>query len=331
MLFIRFLLPVSVAIAFSGQAAAETVQSAAIFERWMYPFNSSPSGRPNAPVFGNVGGGSFDEFDGQFLIGFDTAAAGIPTTLPPGQQLKITSVRVTATHSTGSFIYDPTFDPYASYLPNGDPAHIDDTDPGRPIELWGAGLRGGFSQFGFGPTIPGGATFEEGDIYAFADPTLPRVRNAFAFDPLLGDVSNPVADRMLSAVPWAVGTTNLVPGSPVVQGVPGLSPGSTFTFNLDLNRPEILSYLSDGLTAGNLFFVITSLMETSQFSPANPNFYTRYNFDPAKITPTLTIEYQVVPEPSTILLGLSGAALVLVGIRRHARRRKLADPQRRVR
>jgi hypothetical protein len=288
---------------------AEMVTRSADFDRWMYPFNSSPGTRSNAPVFGAVGETSFDDFDGQFLVGFNTAAAGIPTSLPPGKHLKLTSVKVTATHSTGSFVYDPTFDPYGSYLSSSDPNFVADADAGRPIELWGAGLRGGYTAFGFGPMNPGDTIFQEGDFFAFADPTLPKVRNAFAYDPLLGDMSNPVSDGLFSAVPWAVGSAStLAPGSLVEQGIPGKAPGTTFTFEIDLSRPEVLNYLTTGLQQGQLFFTIVSLHATSQSGGSNPNFYTRDNFDPAALPPSLSIEYEIVPEPASLVLLAGGLA-----------------------
>lgn len=295
-------------------ADAATITRSADFDRWMYPFNSSPGTRSTAPVFGAVGTELFDDFDGEFLVGFNTAAAGLPTSLPAGKSLKVTSVQVTATHSSGAFTYDPTFDSYASYLPGGDPDAVADSDAGRPIELWGAGLRGGFTKFAFGPTVPGPTAFEEGDIFAFADPTQPKVRNAFAFDPLLGDVSNPVSDRLLSASPWAVGTTvGVTPGSSVQQGTPGLSAGSTFTFDVDLSHPGVVNYLQQGIAQGGLYFTITSLAATTQGGSFNPNFYTRDNFDPAAIEPSLTVQYEIVPEPTALVIVICGLLVATTG------------------
>lgn len=307
---------------------AETVSRSADFDRWMYPFNASPGFRGNAPIFGAVGeGDSFDDFDGQFLVGFNTSAAGVPTSVPEGFKLLIHSVRVTATHSSGAFIYDPTFDPYQSHLDPSDPDYVADSDGGRPIEIWGAGLRGGFTSFGFGATVPGGATFEEGDIFAFGDPTAARVRNAYAYDPNFGDVSNVVTDRLFTATPWAIGANDaLTPGSLVPQGVPGVSVGATFTFDIDLSRPEVLAYVMEGISDGGLFFTITSLASTTQGGTSNPNFYTRETFDPAALgaAPAIFIDYAIVPvpEPGTLALAASGFGLMgLLALRRKGIRR----------
>ena len=291
------------------------------FDRWNYPFNSSPGLRNLASTFGAIGGGAFDDFDGQFLVGFELST-DLPA-LGPGESYLVHSVQVTATHSTGAFAYDPTFDNYATYLDASDPDFVADHDAGRPVELWGAGLRNGYSSFGFAGPLPPTAppTFNSGSFFAFADPTLVDVRNAFAFDPLLGNVSNVITDRLLTAEAWATGTVaGLSPGAPVAEGVPGVSTGSTFTFDVDLSRPEILSYIETGLGNGQLFFTIASLHEAAQQAGGtNPNFYTGNNFDPFAVEPTLTIDVEVVPEPATGLLLVSGGVLCLGLLRRFRR------------
>ena len=286
------------------------------FDRWMYPFNASSGSRSTAPVFGVIGGPDFDEFDGQFIVGFNTQAMGVPLLgdLPAGMKYQINSVTVTATHSTGGFTYDATFDPYNSYLPPSDPDYIADTTSGRPIELYGVGVRGGYLGLRFGDTDAGPPFFEEADIYAFAAPALKRVRNVYAYDPNYGDVSNPVEDRLFDLTPWAVGQTNLTPGSTVLSGSAGISAGSTFTLSIDRSRPEIVDSLADGLGEGGLFFSLVSLISTvEQTGGANPNFYTKENFDPAAIRPTLTLDYSIVPvpEPATWALTACAAALAL--------------------
>lgn len=298
--------------------------STADFDRWNYPFNITPGTRGNAPTFGAVGEGSFDNFDGQFLVGFNTTAAGVPA-LGPDEMYKINSVKVTATHSTGAFVYDPTPDSYASYLPPGDPDFVADTTAGRPVEIYGAGLRGGYSAFGFAGGITGPPFFNEGSPFAFGDPTDPSIRNAYAFDPDFGDVSNVVSDRLLTAAPWAVGqVAGLSPGDVVPQGTPGVSAGATFEFDIDLSRSVIHDYIAEGLENGGLLFTIASLHSTSEAGGANPNFYTHDNFDPAAIAPTLTIDFDIVPvpEPGTLSLGILGAAVLGMGLwktRRSAR------------
>lgn len=302
-------------------SAGTIVSTDADFDRWMYPFNSSPGLRGTASTFFGDQGAPFDNMDGQFLVGFDTVSAGV-TPLGPGEMYQVNSVTVTATHFNGEFTYDPTFDNYASYLDELDPNYVADTDTGRPIEIYGAGLRGGYTEFGFAGGITGPTTFNEGSFFAFADPTLQGVRNAFAYDPSFGDVSNAVDNSFFAASPWAVGqAAGLSAGSTVPQGALGSATGQEFSFEIDLGHAGVLDYVTDGLEDGGLLFTIVSLHSSSQTDPGNPNYYTKDNFDPFAVAPTITIDYDIVsvPEPSTLVLasfGLVGMAVCQLRKRR---------------
>lgn len=298
------------------------------FDRWNYPFNGTPGTRGTAPTFGAFGS-TFDNRDGQFLLGFDLATH-LPT-LNSGEKFVITSLVVTATHSTGSFVYDPTYDSYRTYLDPLDPNFLPDTDAGRPIVLTGAGLKSsvGYTAFSFNDPATGSPPFYgESEAFGFGDPTLKNVRSAFAFDPNSvspsnpsGNISNNVDDGF-DFDPWAVGQANLTPGDSVTEAVPGSSPGETFTFSLNTGDAGIQSYLEAGLNSGALFFSISSLHSAAQQAGgANPNFYTRDNFDPAAVPATLSLTFEVIPEPSSALLAALGLVLLLVGSR-NARNRK---------
>lgn len=308
---VRFYSAVALVSIIASTAQAGTILTTdADSDRWVYPFNGSPGFRDKAPTFGAVGGGAFDNFDGQFLVGFNTAAAGV-TPLGPGETYQINSITVSATHSTGALTYDPTFDNYATYLDGSDPDFVADSDAGRPIEIYGAGLRGGYASYAFAGGVTGPPFFNEGSPFAFADPTLSGVRNSFAFDPSVGDVSNPVTDDLFSLSPWAIGqAAGLSAGDSVPEGIPGSSAGQTFTFDINLSDPDVLSYLTDGLEDGGLFFTIVSLHGATQTGGTTPNFFTRNSFDPAAIAPSITIDFEIVPEPSTFVLG----ALGMVGL-----------------
>jgi hypothetical protein len=283
------------------------------FDRWNYPFNSSPGTRSSGPIFGAVGETSFDDRDGQFLIGINTAALGVPTGLDPADY-QVTALVVTATHSTGSFVYDPTYDAYDS-----------DSDAGTPIVLTGAGLRGSYTGFTFGT---GSATaYAQNSPYGNNNLTpgsFAGDRNAYAAafngSGTLIDVSNNVRDG-LDITPWAVGVTNLNPGDAVVEAIAGVSPGSTFTFDLTamLADPNVLGYVQQGFAQGGLFFTISSLHSTAQGGSSNPNFFTSDSFDPAALGPTASFALTTAPEPSSLilLLGLLGG---LGGRRRRTRR-----------
>ena len=200
--FATWFLALSCATSLVARADTEMI-STSDFDRWHYAFNGSPGFRDLAPTFSAVGAGAFDNFDGQYLVGFDTAAAGVEA-ITEDEFYRVNSVTVTVTHSTGTFAYDPTHDDYASYLDVSDPNYVADADAGRPVEIYGAGLRGGFAGFAFDGGVTGPPNYNEGSPYAFADPTLPGVRNAYAYDPSVGDVSNAVDDGLFSLTPWAV-------------------------------------------------------------------------------------------------------------------------------
>lgn len=316
----------ALALAFAG-ALSPTTASAEVFsvtndvvdfDRWNYPFNFTPGTRPTAPTFLAAGTPAFDERDGQFLIGFNTAALGVPTGRDPGDY-QVQSLTITATHSTGAFAYDATYDS----------ALAADTDAGRPILLTGAGLRGGFTAFTFGA---GSATaYAENSPFGDNGPTPgapdAQDRNAFAaaFDGSgnLVDISNNLGSNFVGPAfdftPWAVGQAALTPGDAVVQAVAGVSPGSTFVFTVDLTDPNIRGYVQQGFADGGLFFSITSQHETSQSGGTSPNFYTRNNFDPAAVAPRMSFGLTVVPEPASLAV-LTAAGLAVAG-RRGVRRR----------
>lgn len=284
------------------------------FDRWMYPFNFTPGARSTASTFAALNNAGFDERDGQFLIGFDTAAAGVPTGLNPSDY-QVDSLVVTATHTSTSFAYDPTYDSYTTYLAGGT-----DPDAGRPIILTGAGLRGGYTSFGFAGSS-GTPVFEEGEAFGGSGP---GVRNAFAadFDSTgnLRDVSNNVGTNFVTTTGfdvnfWAEGTTGLAAGATV-------SGTQTFTFDMTpaLDDPDILQYVQEGFSNGGLFFAITSLSPASQpgepDGPTPPNFQTSDDIDGT--APQVSYDVTIIPEPaSATLLGIGA---MLLGVRQRRRR-----------
>ncbi|MGC3989273.1 MAG: hypothetical protein QM796_06275 [Chthoniobacteraceae bacterium] len=178
--------------------------------RWMYPFASNPGNEASAAVFGDVGdtSGSFDERDGQMLLGFNLS--GLVATGLGASSYQINSVTITLTLSNSSYLYDPTYDSYQTYLNSSASGDVADSDAGRPVELFGVGIRNGYTAQSFTETSPFGTTARGG-------------RNAYAMSYLNGtatDVSNNVSGGFESS-PWAVGTTSAVnPGDAVPRDDP---------------------------------------------------------------------------------------------------------------
>ncbi len=283
-------------------------------DRWMYPFGSDPGLRTGTPVFGAIGDGRFDDRDGQLLVRFDTtgiAAAGLGAS-----NYAITSLRLTLTvNENNSFTYDSTSDALGTY--DGTTA---DGDAGRPVELFGVGYRGGFTRETFRPepsTAPAvaatpftkGSGLTEGSRIAFAAGDVGGG--------VLGDVSNNVRDAF-------------APTAFSIGQIAGLASGSLvpleseMTFDLNLVDPFVLNYAREGLNAGVIELMVTSLNQaTQQVGGANPSFYTKENANhgPAFgdfLAGRLSGDLAAVPEPSVLaLIGIAG--LVLIGGWRRAR------------
>ncbi len=241
--------------------------------RWMYPFNANPASRPTASVFGALGSApSFDSRDAQFLLGWNTTNC-----IPPGQGAKnylIRRARVTLTIASGNqYIYTGKLRDYRTYFPTNDPHYIPPSTTSSPVELFGAGFRGGYTAATFpqdGPwgVVPG-VYYTNRTVYAAG----------FNTNGLLVDVSNNVGDDGANEIaapfevaPFAVGqTTNVAPGE--------LMPvGSQLYFDLNLNDPLIYRYVQQGLDDGHLRFVVCSLISASFVGPPTyPNFYTIFS------------------------------------------------------
>jgi hypothetical protein len=280
----------------------------------MYPFAFNGGTRDLAPTFGAVGTPGFDNRDGQFIVGFDTSAQ-VPTT-QGGTNYQIQSATVRAmVGSPAGFEYDPTYDSFRTYLPLADPNALPDADAGRPIELHGVGFRNAYTQLSFGANDNQPPGFEEGSLFGAQGS---GTRNAYALGyPTAGvgsDVSNNV-DGGVESNPWAIGTAALAAGAVVPDN-------TTFTFALDVGNGDVLGYLQQGLNSGVVGFAITSLHTAAQAGgPPVPQFVTKENTRAGAVPAVLEIEYQVVPEPSTIAITVSGVVWMLLA---NGRRRRMA-------
>lgn len=263
-------------------------------DRWMYPFNQEPGDKPDISTFGAAGiPDFFDDRDAQFLAFFDTS-----DTVPPDQGLEsydVTSARVMVTVSNDeAFLYDPTEDSYRTFLDPDDPEHLPDDDEGRPVLIHGVGFRNGFNAL----------TFEEDTQFAFGDPSLEGVRNAFSMGTESGetfDASNNIRDRR-DPHPLSVGAIDaLNPGDPV--------PAMTdMTFTFDVQDPDSLAYLQEALDQGVVAFSVSSLHFAEQGGEATfPRFFSKEN----GLSESLDIEARLF---MTVTLAESGVPADLTDI-----------------
>lgn len=238
-------------------------------DRWMYPFGFEGWSRPIAPIFASFDP-RFDTRDAEILLGWDTESL-VRTNLGPRRYV-VRRARVTATvaplnsiNSNPTFLYDPTYDPIVTYQTNG-PGYVPDADLGRPVELFGAGFRGGYSA----------RTFPEDGPYGFVGAWTSNnisigTRNAFAAHfsdrGALEDIANHVGqanpawtNAPFDVRPWAIGTTAAVaPGEWVPEG-------TVFHFDLDVADPLIGGYFMEALDTGRLRLILTALSPAAQLS-----------------------------------------------------------------
>ena len=255
----------------SATAQEFRTASSPTFDKWMYPFEFGTGGtRPVAPTFASFDP-RFDTRDAQFLMGWKTES-WVQVGLPASRYI-LSKVRLSVSVSADqTFIYDPTFDSYRTYLETNEIAWTRDEDGGRPVEIFGTGFRNGLTAEIYASESP------YGPVGGFTSDTISvGTRNAFAavYDTQgsLIDTSNHVGQRNANwtnapfeAVPWAVGLTG--------QATPGaLVPvNSIFTFDLDLSDPLIAGYLGRALSAGTLDLVLSSLSPAQQVTPGGTGF-----------------------------------------------------------
>jgi len=241
-------------------------------DRWMYAFSGTPGIRFFISTFASpqdyVG---LDDRDAQFIVGFDTGdqvPAGLGATA-----YQVQSVRLTVTIANDlAFEYDPTHDALETYIADTDAEFVPDSDPGRPIELFGLAYRDGWDLSTWTETT----TFFSSEL--IADPAEgTRTAYAAAFDDALTptDISRNVRTR-LEVTPWAVGTMPLAPGD--------LVPTDTVvSFDVDLDAPGALAYVQHALDFGRLNLVVSSLHPATGGpgggigDPTYPSYYSREN------------------------------------------------------
>lgn len=294
-------------------AASATAAAATLLEpkgdRWMYWFGDFDGARSSASVYGAYGsfdyiakGYDFDDRHAQMFLDFDTTSIA-----PAGRgasNYQVTSIEIRlVVNEENQFRYDPTHDALVTYT-----GTQQDADLGRPMELFGVGYRSGFLRETFSENSP----YANGAFAVQNGVTIVKGRrNAYAMDFVGGaprDVSNNIEERF-EASPWAVGQ---IPGVADVNGEltpQPLSAGSlvpyeaVMTFTINLTNPLIRAYVQEGLNAGRLHFMVTSLSEyvygdDQGAAGGFPSFYTKENFnhspqDGVNLAPRLTAQVTV--------------------------------------
>jgi hypothetical protein len=240
-------------------------------DRWMYPFNGTPGTREFAAIFAPLTDAGFDPLfdnrDGEMILGFDTSPFIEPGLGPGAYTVTAATVTVMVVEDQ-TFAYDPTPDPYTSWLDVDDPEYAPDPDLGRAVELFGAGFRCGHTALSFaenGPYCDGCNCLtgckQERCVYPidFDEGCQPR------------DISNNVDERF-DPVPWAVGTN-----AALTQGQP-VPIDTELTFEIDVCDPCVRAYFAEALDAGMLDVVIASIFPSQpQQGGTFPKLYTKEN------------------------------------------------------
>jgi len=250
---------------FAGSACGQPITAdypQPTLDRWNYPFNPNPGTRTAASIFGAIGVPGFDDRDGQFLVGYDTAPA-----IPSGRgasSYRIVSATLTARISDGDrFIYDPSFDSLQSYITPSDPEN-GDTDAGRPIELYAVGYRNGWTAQTYQENSPFGGVPLVQPAEGARNVFPAAYQNGVAVD---GSRNVRVGFEMS---PIAIGQSSLTAGDVV--------PSDTdFTFNVDVTSPTTIAYFQAALDGGRLNLMLSSLHLVEMGVASSPIFYTKEN------------------------------------------------------
>jgi hypothetical protein len=143
---------------------------------------------------------------------------------------------------------------------------VPDPDPGRPVELFGAGFRYGWTA----ETFPEGGPFCNG-CSCFPPNPCNGLRSVYAADFVAGCAMRDVSNNVFGAFdpqPFAVGAA---PG--LAQG--RLVPADTeMTFVIDVTDECVQGYLRQALNAGVLDLVVASIFPAEQQQEGTfPKFY----------------------------------------------------------
>jgi prepilin-type N-terminal cleavage/methylation domain-containing protein/prepilin-type processing-associated H-X9-DG protein len=298
-------------------AAASAHWSAPNLDVWFYPNGISSGSRTFGPTF--AGGLEIDDGTQQFvplpaagparlgsaLVAFETSGQ-IPAGLLSGRY-HVESITLTLTMAGGSgsaLLYSDAPISQSEILEQIADGNV---DLRRPMEMYGVGLRAGYTGYEFAAALPGPPLVEE-----IAHPYLAGNGGYIAY-PIVGDglqpgtyrdVSNSVtggfsateADGMtepFDPVPWSIGTAGLSPGAVIPDD-------TTFAFAVDLAQPGVRDYVRESLAEGALGFMFSTLHTAGEFGAGGgyPQWYLRESAGPifGGVPATLAVHYQILDE-----------------------------------
>jgi hypothetical protein len=245
---------------------------------------------------------------GMALIAFNTTtniAAGLD---PSRYQINSVTFKATWTYDsdTNALFYRDTAVSQAELLAE---AAANGYTRQKPLELYGVGLRAGYTGYEFGNGTAGPPLVDE-ITHPYTAPD-----GGYIAYPVVGslsqpgtyvDVSNSVtggysatepshATAPFTPAPWAIGKANLAVGAAIPDS-------TTFTFTLDLNAAGVRSYLQQSLASGAVGLILSSLHSTGEFGSGGgyPRWYMKEAagfpyFAPLASMPQLTIDYAILP------------------------------------
>jgi len=259
-------------------------------DQWMYTNAYSPGGSEYAPVFTSLPDAlpGDDNRMSQFVIKFNTVAAGIPLGLGASNYDPSKVVLTCVVVSGDSFVYDPTLDALNTHGASG-PA---DPDPGRAIEVHGTGFRAPFTAASFLETSPYGSAA--------------GVRNAYALgytpEGVARDVSNNFTGGF-DSIPWATAKIYVNVGTRLEPQWEEMTPGelvpryARVVFELNLASPGVADYVRTSLNQGFMWLTVSSLYGTTrEASSGYPSFFTKEDFEQTlthDVAATLDVEYSL--------------------------------------
>jgi hypothetical protein len=294
-------------------------------DEFFYTHASSPGSRTMAPTFANAltVDSSTQQFQshtsadparlGTALYAFNTATQITPNLVPSRYQINSVTFEATWTYEgdTHKLLYDNqpiSQSEILSEVKNGTVTRQ------RPMELYGAGLRDGYTGYDFS-----NSSFEPPLISELTSPFSASDGGYVAY-PIVGSTTQPgsyvdVANSVtggysatepthstapFTPTPWAIGKAYTSGGSELAEGAE-IDDKTKFTFSLDLNAPGVKSYIQQSLSTGALGLFLSSLHSTGEFGAGGgyPKWYTRDAAPipglPADAMPQLIINYTILP------------------------------------